>query len=106
MEGRLGVVEGGRAARKVRRREQRTTFHRLECPLDLRNNGLEILLCSAKRGYKHGNQLTGEPVLRLAGVARQASSLCRSCRGNAPIASVHRRPCEVDQCLSQRTEPD
>ena len=41
------VAEGGRAARKVRRREERPTVHRLERPLGLRNNGLDILLCSA-----------------------------------------------------------
>ena len=45
------VADGGRAARKVRRREQRATLHRLERPLRAAATTASIvLLCPAQRG--------------------------------------------------------
>jgi hypothetical protein len=98
------VPDSGRATRQMRGREQWASLHRLDGPLGPRHHRLEILLRSTKRGYQRGDQFTREPVFRLAAVARQAGALGRSSRGNIPLAGVHCRPCEVNQCLSERTE--
>src|SRR5262249_44617550 len=100
------VPDGSRATREMRGCQQWATLYRLEGPLGLRHHRLEILLCSAKRGYQRGDQLTREPVLRLSAVARQTGALGRSRRGQVPLAGVYCRPREVNRCLSERTEPD
>src|SRR5690348_7166272 len=100
------ATEGGGAASEVGRRQKRPTLHRLECLLGLRYDRLDVWLRATNRGDKRPDQLASEPILWLAGVARQAGSFGGSRRGHAPLARMHRGPREVDQRLRERTEPD
>src|SRR5258708_21947366 len=94
------------AASEVSRRQERPALYRLECPLRLRHERLDVWLRSTNRRDKRADQLASESILRLPRVARQAGSFGGGRRGHAPLAGVLRGPREVDQRLRERTKPD
>src|SRR6266851_9257091 len=78
------VAHSGSAASEVRGRQERAALYRLECPLRLRHERLDVWLRSTNRRDKRADQLASESILRLPNVARQAGSFGGGRRGHAP----------------------
>src|ERR1700733_2556537 len=98
------VAESRGAPGEMQWSKHRPTVHREQSALRLGKHRLKIRLYATQRRGQRGHELAGEPVLRLATVARQAPPVDTGRRRGRPIAQVGRCPREVNEGL--REHPD